>query len=116
MAIVNTARAVAEALPNIPLSIATGVAGAAQIAAIQSEPLPALAHGGDILSSGRALVGEEGPEILNLPRGASVQPLTRNSPGNEVNISITGNNINSQLDIDRIGKQMVRKLKRAGVV
>lgn len=38
-------------------------------------PIPALADGGVISSAGAALVGERGPELLNLPRGASVTPL-----------------------------------------
>lgn len=39
-AVVNTAAAVAKALPNIPLSIAVGAMGAAQIALIAAQPLP----------------------------------------------------------------------------
>lgn len=49
-----------------------------------TSPLPQLASGGDILESGKVIVGEEGPEMLNLPRGASVVPLThseRSRPG-----------------------------------
>ena len=37
--------------------------------------IPALATGGTLTSSGGVLVGESGPELLNLPRGASVTPL-----------------------------------------
>lgn len=37
--------------------------------------IPQLAKGGKALTSGTALVGEEGPELLNLPQGASVTPL-----------------------------------------
>lgn len=40
---------------------------------------PALAEGGTITRSGQVLVGEEGPEILALNRGASVIPLPRMS-------------------------------------
>ncbi|MEO9474126.1 MAG: phage tail tape measure protein [Cyclobacteriaceae bacterium] len=39
-AIVNTAAAVAAALPNIALSIIAGIAGAAQVATISATPLP----------------------------------------------------------------------------
>ena len=38
--------------------------------------IPMLAKGGTITGSGSVLVGERGPEILNLGRGASVVPLT----------------------------------------
>lgn len=37
--------------------------------------IPALAAGGVVQQSGSALVGERGPELLTLPRGAMVQPL-----------------------------------------
>ena len=43
--IINTALAVVKALPNIPLSIAAGVAGAASIAVIASQPVPEFAKG-----------------------------------------------------------------------
>jgi hypothetical protein len=38
--------------------------------------IPLLANGGEIISSGRAIVGEAGPEMLELPQGAKVKPLT----------------------------------------
>ncbi len=37
--------------------------------------IPMLAKGGHILGSGMALVGERGPELVHLGRGATVQPL-----------------------------------------
>lgn len=40
--------------------------------------IPGLATGGTVTGSGLTLVGEQGPELLNLPRGATVMPL----PGN----------------------------------
>lgn len=57
-ALINTARAVAEALPNIPLSVLAGALGAAQVAAIASQPLPALAKGGLVSGPTAVLVGE----------------------------------------------------------
>ena len=48
---------------------ATGISG------INLPRIPALANGGIIDIPGSVLVGEAGPEILNLPRGASVSPL-----------------------------------------
>jgi hypothetical protein len=41
--------------------------------------LPALATGGTMLKGGTALVGEQGPELVTLPAGASVIPLTASS-------------------------------------
>lgn len=74
-AIVNTAMAVTNALANIPApfgvpaAIAMGVMGAAQIAAIQSAPLPALAEGGLAFGPTAALVGDNvgaaaDPEVI----------------------------------------------------
>lgn len=37
--------------------------------------IPLLANGGDIEQAGRVIVGERGPEMLDLPRGARVTPL-----------------------------------------
>ena len=37
--------------------------------------IPMLANGGDVDSAGMVMVGERGPELLNLPRGARVSPL-----------------------------------------
>lgn len=43
---INTALAITKALPNIPLSIAAGIAGAAQMAVIASTKPPQFFHGG----------------------------------------------------------------------
>jgi len=37
--------------------------------------IPLLARGGEITETGHAIVGEVGPELLELPRGAKVRPL-----------------------------------------
>jgi hypothetical protein len=37
--------------------------------------LPGLATGGTIRRAGAALVGEAGPELVTLPRGANVMPI-----------------------------------------
>ncbi|TFC85804.1 hypothetical protein E3T24_07770 [Cryobacterium sp. TmT2-59] len=61
---------------------------------IQVGKIPMLATGGTALTAGMALVGERGPELLHLPKGASVIPLDRvgttsagNSGGNIWHIS-----------------------------
>ena len=53
--------------------------------------IPKLAEGGNIESPGSILIGERGPEILNLPRGARVTPLDKTSNGNKVEVHIHGN-------------------------
>jgi len=62
-AIVNTAAAVTKALPNIPLSIAVGVAGASQVALIESQQF---FKGGMAGESGQEniSVGENGREFV----------------------------------------------------
>ena len=39
--------------------------------------IPLLANGGTITEAGSAIVGDAGPEILHLPKGATVEPLGR---------------------------------------
>jgi hypothetical protein len=69
-ATVATAAAVVKALPNIPLSIAAGVIGAAQIATIASTQIPAFADGGLVTGATLGLVGEgpgtsmSNPEVI----------------------------------------------------
>ena len=42
---------------------------------INIKPIPLLAEGGEIVQRGYAIVGEAGPELLELPQGARVTPL-----------------------------------------
>ena len=53
------------------LSEKTGIQG------VNFSPIPLLAEGGIVTRPGSAVVGEEGPELLNLPSGASVVPLNQ---------------------------------------
>lgn len=43
--------------------------------------IPMLATGGTALAAGWSLIGEEGPELLHMPRGASVVPLGHSLAG-----------------------------------
>jgi len=78
---------------------------------------PLLADGGVITKSGRAIVGEAGPELLNLPEGASVIPLDRVSEfesknrGGDVNQTV---NIYSptQLSPSEVAKQTRRASRK----
>lgn len=68
-ATVNTAAAVVAALPNVPLSIAIGALGAAQIATIAGTPIPEFAEGGIISGPTIGLMGEyagarTNPEVI----------------------------------------------------
>ena len=55
---INTARAVVEALPNIPLSIAIGVLGAAQLATAIATPIPKFAEGGVMDKDGLMMIND----------------------------------------------------------
>ena len=84
--VVNTASAIARALPNVPLAVAVGILGAAQTATIASTPLPKKAEGGAIDiggnlhsgggtkffgSDGTAFEAERGEKLFVLSRSAS---------------------------------------------
>lgn len=43
--------------------------------------IPLLAAGGEITQAGKAIVGEAGPELLELPQGAKVKPLSYQGEG-----------------------------------
>ena len=45
---------------------------------VTAPQIPYLAEGGTAIESGSAIVGEEGAELIDLPRGARVTPLTGN--------------------------------------
>lgn len=92
-AIIATALAVTEALPNIPLSILVGALGAAQVATILAQPIKAYAEGtkghphpgglavvGDanraelVMYGKRAWITPDSPTLVDLPKGAEVMP------------------------------------------
>lgn len=85
--IINTAIAITTGFAQLgPIggaiaAIPTTIAGAAQIAVIASQPVPQFQDGTDFAPGGPALVGERGPEIVNLPQGAEV---VRNSEINNI--------------------------------
>jgi hypothetical protein len=56
---------------------------------MMANDIPMEAEGGTALIGGYALVGEEGPEMLYQPRGASVVPLNQ-SPGGFSTVNHTG--------------------------
>jgi TP901 family phage tail tape measure protein len=78
--------------------------------------IPGLAAGGTILGGGSVLVGERGPEILNLPRGASVKPLSPGGIGGEngqpLFVSKTELYLDRKLLAEEVGKYTAGKLAR----
>lgn len=79
-AIINTAAAVAKALPNIPLSIAAGVLGGLQIAAVASQPLPSMGTGGALANGPYHSDAEGGLHVIN-PRTGKVEMLLEKDEG-----------------------------------
>jgi len=63
-AVIDTAQAVVAALPRIPLSIAVGLIGAAQIAYISAQQIPEFWKGTDNAPGGWAFTQERGAEII----------------------------------------------------
>lgn len=81
-AVINTAQAVVAALPNYVLAALVGVIGAAQIALISSQPIPAYAQGTDNHIGGAMLVndgkGSNYQEKVITPDGKVITPKGRN--------------------------------------
>jgi phage-related protein len=76
--------------------------------------IPALAEGGIIQRAGTVLVGEEGPEFLNLPRAAQVTPLDKS--GQSIVININDAKLFNERDGERLGELIVKSLKLKGIV
>lgn len=76
-ATINTALAVSRALPNIPLSVAAGVAGAAQVALIASQPIPRFAQGTEQFITDGTGTSDSG--LAWLSNGERVVPASINS-------------------------------------
>ncbi|WP_425005738.1 hypothetical protein [Mycolicibacterium sp. S3B2] len=77
--------------------------------------LPRFARGTNFAPGGLALVGEEGPELVNLPRGSKVkmagetrQAMSQARSG--VKIDVT-QHIHNQVDYDKAWKQIGFKLR-----
>jgi TP901 family phage tail tape measure protein len=73
--------------------------------------IPRLADGGDITRGGRVMVGEEGPEYLDLPRGARVTPLDKS--GGDVNIHMQVTVQGGNFDEDKLVRALDRLARDA---
>ena len=89
------------------------------ISKLQEVNLPKLYKGGTAITAGAALVGERGPEIIDMPKGASVIPLDRARRDGDTydyttkNYSITVNIEADGKSADEIVNELVPKLKLA---
>jgi len=75
--------------------------------------IPGLANGGTVTRGGRVLVGENAPEILDLPRGATVTPL---GAGRGVNISLNNSIITDDYGVDQLMDRIVGRMSELGVI
>lgn len=122
-ATVNAALAVLSAMTapwpaNIILAVAAGVAGALQVAKIAATPLPQYAKGVRNAPPGYAIVGEEGPELINLKGGEDIHtaPETRRIlegyrfADNSENIRYDAEHPSGGMSYDEIGRAVARHM------
>jgi hypothetical protein len=76
-----------------------------------SSHTPGYQHGTSFHPGGRAIVGEAGPELLNLPRGSSVTPV---AGGVTINNYFGPQSVRSDRDVFMIAEQQEAALRRAG--
>lgn len=90
----------------------TGAVGIPAIPTFTAPQIPLLAKGGVIQSVGSVIVGEKGPEMLTLPKGAKVTPLA-NKPAQKSENNFVINIFADGKSIDEIIDELMPKLKFA---
>lgn len=78
--------------------------------------LAGFAGGTDYAPGGMALVGERGPEIVNLPRGAQVIPNNRIGSGRGGDVYITVQNVNGVQSTSELFQALQKYAKRNGSI
>lgn len=77
--------------------------------------VPAMASGGLVTHGGMALVGERGPELVSLPRGAQVTPNGASGGSLNVTIDLSGATIMGIQDLDQyINRSVKEAITRGG--
>ena len=74
--------------------------------------LPSYASGTPFASGGLALVGEMGPELVNLPRGSQVIPQPRLGREVTVNVTVHGSVVAERDLAQRIRQELIRTSRR----
>lgn len=75
--------------------------------------MPGLADGGTVVRGGLTLVGERGPEILNLPRSSQVVPLDKTSNNTYyVTLNLNTDDLNSMQKIIRLFEQLPQTVRQ----
>ncbi|MED4586675.1 phage tail tape measure protein [Brevibacillus choshinensis] len=76
--------------------------------------VPGLAEGGTVMGSGATWVGEEGPELLNLPRGSTVTPMDKMG-GNTFNINVNASDIDDVVKLVNLFKRLPQVARQLGI-
>lgn len=77
-AVIHTASAVVQALPNVYLAALVGALGLAQIAIIASTPIPKFEKGVRNFEGGTAMINEKRQEVVTTPDGGVHRPKGKN--------------------------------------
>ena len=107
--IINTASAVVEALPNIPLSILVGALGAIELTAVNATPIPKFEKGTKSAPEGMALVGEKGPEMTYLPKGTKVLPADKTKKHSEIIDAMYDNRLDRYIHYHYLAPHRLKK-------
>jgi phage-related minor tail protein len=110
--VLNKVISTIDKLPNFKLP-GVGNVGIPDIDPVKFDPIPPLAEGGTVIRKGTVMVGEEGPELLNLPRGARVTPLDK--VGGDIVININDAKILNNRDASLLAERIVSVLKLNGI-
>ena len=80
--------------------------------AYRGESMNTFASGGVMANSGMAIVGEGGPELVSLPRGARVHSnfASRGMGGTVINVNVTGRVGASDMEIRDIANKVAREI------
>jgi phage-related tail protein len=77
--------------------------------------IPKLQVGGEITRSGQVMVGEAGPEILDLPKGAKVIPLNKQGTEGGITIMINADTVVGQNAGEELAELVAEALEDRGV-
>ena len=110
--IVGTINRALNTINNVRNAASSAANAIANLANIR---IPGLQEGGTIRRGGSAIVGERGPELVTLPRGATVTPNGQ-AGGNVFNISVSANTRSDGRAIAREVRREIRQLKLEGVL
>jgi hypothetical protein len=124
-ALVNTFLAITNALATAPwpynviAAAAAGVAGFAQVLKIQNTPLPQYKKGGRNIPAGMALVGEEGPELVEFKGGENIYDAKKSdrmingwkvAENDRRDVYRQKEKIGEYIDYEEIGRQVARHM------